>query len=312
MKRLAVLSDVHGNLPALEAVLADAGRHGVELAPGSIVVAGDSTGGSHSRQAVERLRALGAWAIRGNNEDYLLSYHRGQAPADWYSSSRWGPIRFVYRQFDAAGLDYLAALPQQRVVALDGALPLRVVHGSPRNPIEHLIPDGDTALEEQFRRAGIRRRDPQPLARLVAGVDEPLLVCGHSHIAWQQQAGGCHVLNPGSAGAPINGDWRAQYALLTWHGGRWQVELRAVAYDRASMWAQARDSGFLTSGGAFARACLLGNQTGLNVAGFLVDHSMGLAAAAGHTWDDMPEEIWERAAATFDWAAFARMGGETP
>jgi len=312
MKRLAVLSDVHGNLPALEAVLDDARRYGVEPGPGSFLVAGDSTGGSHSRQVVDRLRELGAWAIRGNNEDYLLSYHRSQAPADWYTSSRWAPIRFVYRQFDAAGLDYLAALPQQRVVAVDGAAPVRLVHGSPRSPIEHLIPDGDAAVVEQFRRAGIRPRDPQPLARLVAGIDEPLLICGHSHIAWQQQAGGCRVTNPGSAGAPINGDWRAQYALLAWDGGRWRVELRAVAYDRARMWADAEESGFLASGGAFARACMLGNQTGLNVPGALVSHSVRLATGAGHTWDDMPEEVWEQAAATFDWAAYAGDGEQTP
>lgn len=308
MKHLAVLADVHGNLPALEAVLADAGQQGVEAAPGNVVVAGDSTGGSHSRQVVDRLRELGAWAIRGNNEDYLLSYHRGEAPADWYTSSRWAPIRHIYDQFDAAGLDYLAALPQQRVVAFDGSLPLRVVHGSPRNPIEHLVPDGDGALLDLFRRAGIRRRDPQPLARLVADVAEPLLVCGHSHIAWQQQAGDCLVVNPGSVGAPINGDWRAQYALLTWCRGRWQAELRAVAYDRAQMWAGADESGFLALGGAFARACLVGSETGLNVPGFLVDHSMRLAAGAGYTWNDMPEEVWERAAATFDWAAFSPDG----
>jgi predicted phosphodiesterase len=302
VKRLAILADVHGNLPALEAVLADARRQGVDDAPGSLIVAGDSTGGSHSRQVVERLRALGAWAIRGNNEDYLLSYHRGKAPADWYTSSRWAPIRLVYQQFDAASLDNLASLPQQRVVALAGASPIRVVHGSPRHPIEHLVPDGDAALAAQFRRAGIRYREP--LARLVAGVSELLLVCGHSHIAWQQQVGGCRVVNPGSVGAPINGEWRAQYALLTWQDGGWQLVLRAVAYDRAQMWVQAHESGFLAGGGAFARACLLGSEIGENVPGFLVDHAIEVATASGHTWDDMPEEVWERAAATFDWAAY--------
>lgn len=310
MKRVAVLADVHGNLPALEAVLADALQQGVDAATGTLLVAGDSTGGSHSRQVVERLRTLGAWAIRGNNEDYVLSYHRGEAPADWYTSSRWAPIRLVYDQFGAASLDYLASLPQQRAVALDGALPVRVVHGSPRSPIEHLIPDGDAALQDQFRRAGIRRWDRQPLAQLVAGVAEAVLVCGHSHIAWQQQAGNCLVVNPGSVGAPINGDWRAQYALLTWQDRGWQVNLRAVAYDRAQMWAGAHESGFLADGGAFARACLVGSEMGLNVPGFLVDHAVALAAGMGHTWDDMPEEVWERAAATFDWAAFSPAGEE--
>jgi predicted phosphodiesterase len=305
MKRLAILADVHGNLPALEAVLADAHRQGAKIAEGRLIVAGDSTGGSHSRQVVDRLRDLGAWAIRGNNENYLLSYHHNQAPADWYTASRWAPIRLVYQQFDAAGLEYLASLPQQRVVSLEGASPIRVVHGSPRHPIEHLVPDGNTALEAQFHRAGIHRRDSRPLASLLTGVAEPLLVCGHSHIAWQQQVGDCLVVNPGSVGAPINGDWRAQYAVLTWRHSAWQVALRAVAYDRAQMWARAGASGFLANGGAFAQACLLGAEIGQNVPGFLVDHAVQVADGAGYTWDDMPEEIWQQAVATFDWAAYA-------
>jgi hypothetical protein len=78
------------------------------------------------------------------------------------------------------------------------------------------------------------------------------------------------------------------------------------------MWADAEESGFLASGGAFARACLLGNQAGLNVPGALVAHSIRLAAGAGHTWNDMPEEVWEQAVATFDWAAYAPEEEEVP
>jgi predicted phosphodiesterase len=301
--RLAILSDVHGNLPALEAVLADARAQGIHR----FVVAGDTTGGSHSRQAVDYLRSLGAISIRGNNEDYLLVYHRGEAPPDWYTSSRWCPVRFVYHQFDTAGLERLASLPEQRVVSLGGAcgrVPahIRVVHGSPRSPFEHLIPDRDVQVAAQFRRAGI---SPGPgwrsLADGLEGIVEPVLVCGHSHIAWQQQVGSCLVINPGSVGGPINGDWRAQYAILSWHGGRWHARQRAVPYDRARMWRDAAASGYLEEGGPFARACLIGSEIGLNTPGDLVRHTVGLAAAEGYTWADMPEEVWERATATFDW-----------
>jgi predicted phosphodiesterase len=310
--RLAILSDVHGNLPALEAVLADARAQRIHR----IVVAGDTTGGSHSRQAVECLRSLDAITIRGNNEDYLLAYHRAQAPSDWYTSSRWRPVRFVYHQFDTAGLGRLASLPEQRVVALDGECGrapahIRVVHGSPRSPIEHLIPDGDARILAQFRRAGI---SPSPgwrsLADALAGVVEPVLVCGHSHIAWQQQVGGCLVVNPGSVGGPINGEWRAQYAILAWRGGRWHARQRVVPYDRARMWREAATSGYLEEGGPFARACLIGSEIGLNTPGDLVRHAVRLAAAMGYTWANMPEEVWEQATATFDWppSAFETRG----
>jgi hypothetical protein len=113
------------------------------------------------------------------------------------------------------------------------------------------------------------------------------------------------VVNPGSVGAPINGDWRAQYGLLTWQNGGWQVALRAVAYDRSQMWAQADESGYLAEGGAFARACLLGSEIGENIPGYLVDHATQVASQSGHTWDDMPEEVWQRATETFDWTPFS-------
>ncbi|MBN1658419.1 MAG: metallophosphoesterase family protein [Anaerolineae bacterium] len=300
---LALVSDVHGNLPALEAVLVDAQAQGAR----QIVVAGDSTGGSHSRQVVERLRDLGAIVIRGNNEDYVLDYDRGKAPADWYTSSRWAPMRFVHDQFDAAGIEYLASLPHQGVVVMDGVdgiVPIRVLHGSPRSTRQHLLPDGEEQVTGHFQDAGIDLASCMPLHEAMSSIDEPILVCGHSHIQWTWQLDGRQAINPGSVGGPINCDWRAQYALLTWQENRWQVDLRGVEYDRTESWTAAHESGFLEMGGAFARACLLNIEQGRNVPGHLVAHSIRLAATAGHTWDDMPEEVWERAVDTFDWALY--------
>lgn len=297
--RVAVVSDVHGNLPALEAVLEDIRAHGA----GHLIVAGDSTGGSHSRQVVERLRDVGAIAIRGNNEDYVLDFHRGDAPADWYTASRWAPIRFVHDQFDAAGIEALASLPHQRVVAVSGAPPMRVVHGSPRSTRQHLLPDEDPRVTEQFRDAGVDLASCMRVADAVSSIEESILVCGHSHIQWAWEVDGRQAVNPGSVGGPINSDWRAQYAMLMWQGDRWQVALRAVEYDRAAAWSAAQESGFLAVGGAFARACLINIEQGRNVPGHLVRHSIRMAEAMGHTWSDMPEEMWARAVESFDWAA---------
>jgi putative phosphoesterase len=297
--RIAVVADVHGNLPALEAVLEDARVQGAI----PLVVAGDSTGGSHSRVVVERLRDLGAIAIRGNNEDYVLSYHRGEAPADWYTASRWAPIRFVCDQFDATGIEYLASLPQQRVIVVEGAASVRVVHGSPRSTRQHLLPDGDRRVAGQFRAAGVEPASCMRVRDATAHIEESILVCGHSHIQWAWEVDGRQAVNPGSVGGPINSDWRAQYAMLVWRGVRWRVELRTVEYDRSASWADAHESGFLAVGGAFARACLLNIEQGQNVPGYLVAHSTRLAATMGHTWHDMPEEVWARAVESFDWTA---------
>ena len=304
--RLAVLADVHGNLPALEAVLADLQRYEID----GIIVAGDLVGGGpHSVEVVRRLRSLGCWMIRGNNEGYFLAYDAGDAPDSWRTSYQWAVLRWSYRSLDRETLDFIASLPEQRVVALDGAAPIRVVHGSLENPSGRIFPDRAPARLRWFRKAGLLapNRDPVELDLMLAQVDEPVLVCGHTHIPWEQERDGRLALNPGAVCNPLDGDTRAQYALLTWHGNRWQVEHRAVDYDLGQIRAAFRASGLLAEGGAFARACLLGIETGYNVAGHFLSHVYGLAAEAGfEDCDVVPDVTWDRAVATFDWNEYER------
>ncbi len=118
---------------------------------------------------------------------------------------------------------------------------------------------------------------------------------------WQQAEDGCLAVNPGSVGAPIDGDPRAHYALLAWRDGRWQVTQRALPYDLDRLRAAFRASGLLAEGGSFARACLLGAETGRNVPGHLISHAYRLAAEAGLGDDTVPDAVWEQAAATFGW-----------
>ena len=100
----------------------------------------------------------------------------------------------------------------------------------------------------------------------------------------------------------LNGDVRAQYALLIWQNGHWRAEHRAVVYDLDRVREAFRESGLLAEGGAFARACLRDIETGRNVAGYFLSHVRGLAAEAGFEGRDVvPDAIWERAVATFDW-----------
>jgi predicted phosphodiesterase len=298
--RLAVLADIHGNLPALEAVLADAARQGVER----FIVAGDMvTGGPQPRAVLDRLRMLPGWLIRGNGEDYIRGLDTGQGPAGWRTSLSWATTRWTYAQLSRTDLDWLAALPDQRVVALPGCAPFRVVHGTPSGVRPGLFPDRDPAKLEVFRREAILfdGQTPPCLADVLARVEEAVLVCGHVHLPWQQAEGGKLALNPGSVGAPLDGELGAPYALLEWRGERWQAEFPAVPYDHAALRAACRDTGFLRSGGAFARACLASSETGSNVAGKLVDYAFALAAAEGVHASVVPDEIWRRAEESFGW-----------
>ena len=286
-------------------MLADARQQGVD----GIIVAGDfTTGGPQQLETINLLRSLGSWMIRGNSEGYLLAYGAGNVPDGWRVSKQWASVRWSYLHLDRGTLDFIASLPEQRVVALDGVAPIRVVHGSPRSPSEHLLPDRDPVSLDAFRKAGLlsSHHDPAKLDQALAQVKEPVLVCGHSHIPWKQEQDGRLVLNPGSVGAPINGDVRAQYALLTWQDGRWQAEHRAIAYDLERIRAAFNESGLLEEGGAFARAWLLVIETGQNVSGRFVSYVHGLATEAGYEGGDVvPDSIWEQAIATFDWETAA-------
>jgi diadenosine tetraphosphatase ApaH/serine/threonine PP2A family protein phosphatase len=255
------------------------------------------------------LRSLeNCWMIRGNTDDYLVKFADGTAPAGLRMSHQWAATRWSYQHLEKDHLNFVAALPAQAVVRWRDTAPIRVVHGTPASSAGHLYPDHDVAIMEVFKRAMLISRNHVSVDDALAQVNEPVLICGHSHIGWQQERAGRLVVNPGSVGAPINGDPRAQYALLTWRDGRWHAELRALSYDWVRTRANYADSGLLEAGGGMARAFLLNAETGRNIAGELLAHAYRLAADAGlANCDVVPDAIWDRAVVTFDWDAAAKI-----
>ena len=195
---LGVLYDIHGNLPALEAVLADAGRQGVDR----WLLGGDyGTPSPWPLETLARLRALeNATWIRGNGERWLRDPPRDRPE-----------VMQVYDLFTGGlpddEVEWLYGLPPQ--VELDGVL---YVHGSP-------LADDDSFAPEP--REGEKR--------LLAGVHDRLVVFGHSHQQFQRPGpDGTELLNPGSAGMPLDGDVRAAWAT---RGGDGEFRFRRTEYD---------------------------------------------------------------------------------
>jgi len=191
----ALLYDIHGNLPALEAVLADAG--GVD----EFVLGGDyAVAGAWPRDTVERLKALpSATWIRGNADRWLLERHDAPSPID----------EIAARCAEALGdqlVDELSSLPESTTI--DRTL---YCHASPQNDMQSFSPE------------------PADLdAELLMGVETARVVFGHTHLAFARRGpGGIELVNPGSVGMPWDGDHRAAYAVID--GDR--VEQRRVEYD---------------------------------------------------------------------------------
>jgi predicted phosphodiesterase len=207
---LALLYDVHGNLPALDAVLADAAGQGAD----AYLVGGDvALFGPWPEATVARLRELApATWIRGNGE-------RWTAAPDGLPEPAHGAALAARAALGDALVDELAALPPSAPVG-DGT---RAWHGSPVSDVRSFTP---AAGEDE--------------AQLLDGVTEARLVFGHTHLPFRRisATGGIELVNPGSVGMPLDGDHRAAYALL--HGDG-TIEHRRVAYDHAAVADALRD-----------------------------------------------------------------------
>jgi predicted phosphodiesterase len=209
---LAVVYDVHGNLPALDAVLADAAAAGAD----AFLLGGDYCAlGAWPLEVLARLDALpNARWIRGNHERWLAA-DRSDMPANPVLTGALAHERAV---LPAARIAALGALPE--TAAGDGVL------------FCHASPESDMAGFETEPRDGE--------AALLLGTAAPRVVVGHTHLQFRREIGGAEVVNPGSAGLPLDGDRRAAYALIAPDGG---LELRRVDYDVELAMAALRELG---------------------------------------------------------------------
>jgi predicted phosphodiesterase len=203
----ALLYDVHGNLPALDAVLADARREGAE----EFVLGGDyALFGAFPREAVSRLRELDAVWIRGNTDRWL------EDAADLPASDLNERALAHCREALGTLAPELAALAPTATV--DGAL---VCHASPRSDTRSFTPSaGEQDIE------------------LLSDDDPDVIVFGHTHLQFRRPSGRHTLVNPGSVGLPFDGDRRSAYAL--WRGPG-DFELKRVAYDSDGYAAAVRD-----------------------------------------------------------------------
>jgi len=218
---LAVLADLHGNLPALEAVLADLAPLGVD----QVIVAGDVINwGPFSAQVLACVVERGWAVIRGNNEFYLTDYGTLRAPAMWSDLAGWPMLPWLKAQLAGRWTNAIAAWPDSLCLRFPDAPAVRVVHGSPRSNIEGVYAGLAGAPET---------------AAMLAGVDEAVVIAGHTHLAMDCQVpgradGGCwRVLNPGTVGAPLEGRPVSTYLLLEGRPAGWTAALREVPMDAA-------------------------------------------------------------------------------
>jgi predicted phosphodiesterase len=230
--RLAIVSDIHGNLAALEAVAADIRRRGVDR----VVNLGDSVSGPLlPLETARRLMATGWLSLAGNHERQLLT----QDPARMIASDK-----YAHAQLTRTELGWLRSLPPQVRLTPEVFL----CHGTPSSDKIYLL---ETIVDGAVRRAGMAE-----IASRLDGETATLIACGHSHLPRALRiAKGRLIVNPGSVGLPAYDDIHpvphkvetgspdARYAIVEKQGGAWGSSLISLPYDYNAMARLAENNG---------------------------------------------------------------------
>ncbi|HUO41347.1 MAG TPA: YfcE family phosphodiesterase [Methylomirabilota bacterium] len=203
-KRVAVISDVHGNLDALQAVVSDAQKSGLQI----FLNAGDAVGFCiYPSEVVQTLRSAMFLNVLGNVDQEVLEElqdpGRGTNDAD---------KKLAIKELTPSDVEYLESLPRELRLEVDGTQVL-ITHGTPQSIDEHIYPDSPTEM----------------LRDIASKATADIIITGHSHMPMKRDIDGVTFLNPGSVGRPVDGDPRAEYAILSFNPT--SVDFRRVNYD---------------------------------------------------------------------------------
>ena len=231
--RLAILADIHGNLPALEAVLADLKTQ----SPDAIYFAGDQINRCPwNNEVMDVVATLGGPAIQGNHELVIGAINTPANRPPFTNRTRFTDLWWTQEQLYAHHLTTIRQLPSDLRLVFDETPPIRLIHGIPGNPFLGLLPETSDAT----------------FVDALTSVREPVVVCAHTHRPLARTVDRWQVFNGGSVGASYDGDPRAHYLLLDALNGQWQPTFCRVDYDHSVIPIAFRESGMLAEIGPLA------------------------------------------------------------
>lgn len=220
--RIGLISDIHGNFTALEAVLANMNERPVDL----LVCLGDiATIGPQPKQVLDKLKGLDCTFIMGNHDATLLDISKIRHYQ--IGSNLTATIEWCIQKLDLSDLDFLRSFKPYVQIPLENGLSLLCYHGSPQASTDQVL--ATTTVDE--------------LAVQFTGHDDHFLAGGHTHIQMLRQHEGRLIINPGSVGSPFKTAYQdgirpvllpwAEYGIIEYKHGEMSVDLRRVPFDMA-------------------------------------------------------------------------------
>jgi putative phosphoesterase len=218
--RVAVLSDIHGNLLGLDACLTDLESQGGAEA---VAIAGDlCLDGPKPKKVLQRLEEIGATCIRGNTDRYISEEEFDEK----FEPAEVAQIAWTRREVGERWLSWLKELPFALRIGEDDNQ-LLIVHANPKSDDEHIWPDADEAL----------------LQRLIGDERATAIAFGHLHLPYVRLWRRTLLVNVASAGLPKDGDPRVGYVIFTERDGGWEAKHRRVPFDVKRVATQLADCG---------------------------------------------------------------------
>ncbi|MEO8295902.1 MAG: metallophosphoesterase family protein [Gemmatimonadota bacterium] len=247
MSRIALISDIHANLPALEAVLADIDTRQVS----SLYHLGDLVGyAPWANEVISLIQERGIGGIAGNYDSTVATDYKHCGCK--YEDSRQEELshlsyEWTRRHITPVAREFLRSLPFRMDLR-----PLGGHRSGPRIVMVHGTPTLNTVYWTEDRPEEFSLK----MAQLAGIQPGDVIAFGHTHIPWHRVVGGMHFVNTGSVGRPKDGDWRSSYVILTLDAAIVTAETIRVAYDLDRAMAGIRESGlpgefadFLKNGG---------------------------------------------------------------
>lgn len=278
MKKIALISDIHSNFYAFEAVVNDAIKRGAN----AFIFLGDYvTDFPDARKTLDLLYKIRdlfpCHIIRGNRERYMLESRNGEIKLS--KGTRTGSWLYNYNQLTDYDLDYFESLPISAQIEIDG-IDVEISHSGMEND-RVFFESGDETIEKIF-----------------AGMKTKYLLTGHSHKQYIARSNGKTIINPGSVGLPRGSACKAQYALASVENGNLDAVLLQVEYDIRLTVHHHFESGFVDCARFWALSALYDAITGIEYTARLLHHANRMTDGNALSTDD--ESIWESAAKLLD------------
>ena len=279
MKKIAILSDIHGNAQALEAVLHDISKEQVN----HIIIAGDHIGdGPEPNRVLKIIKNLSNTSIiKGNKEEYILKLNNG-LNQNWYDYNQFASIIWTYKNISIENLQFISEMKSETTLQIMNKIKVRAVHGSPNKP------NGIIDTNEE-------------LVKIISDLQEDVLIYGHTHNSNFITMNNKFGINPGSVGLPLYKNSFAEYGILEIERNKIVWKQKSIDYNKKEYVNKMEENGLLAASPIWSNAIIDSIFFGENVSLTFIHKAYKILKERDIESQFIPNDVWNELGKNWNW-----------